>query len=275
MDKFAILVNTCDKFEDCWNPFFQLFTIYWPDYKGKIYLNTEYKTYSYGNLDIHSVKGCQAKEDAHQIAWSECLKRALESINNDIVLYLQEDYFLKDRVKTDLVEHYADLMRNNAIDCIHLTDQGVKAEAPSEEFDKLWTVPLHDKDRISCQAALWKKSVLLQYIRDYETGWNFEWWGSKRAAIFKHHFYTVDRNWVKINQFEIIPYVFTGVIGGKWFHEVVPLFEKHQIPMDFSKRGFFERKKRSLKQRFESKLKRFPNDLRSSIDLIRLKLFYK
>lgn len=44
--KYSILVNTCDKFEDCWNPFFKLFFLFWPDYNGVIYLNTEYKEYS-------------------------------------------------------------------------------------------------------------------------------------------------------------------------------------------------------------------------------------
>ena len=56
--KYSVLVNTCDKFEDCWNPFFKLFCMYWQDYKGKIYLNTEYKDYSFPGLDIISVKGC-------------------------------------------------------------------------------------------------------------------------------------------------------------------------------------------------------------------------
>lgn len=43
--KYALLVNTCDKFEDCWIPFFSLLKKYWPDCSGKIYLNTEYKSY--------------------------------------------------------------------------------------------------------------------------------------------------------------------------------------------------------------------------------------
>ena len=60
--KYSVLVNTCDKFEDCWNPFFQLFCMYWQDYKGKIYLNTEYKDYSFPDLDIIPVKGCVGKK---------------------------------------------------------------------------------------------------------------------------------------------------------------------------------------------------------------------
>ena len=69
-NKYAILVNTCDKFEDCWEPFFKLFALYWPDYKGPIYLNTEYKTFTYGNLNIISLKICEKKKDHSEITWS-------------------------------------------------------------------------------------------------------------------------------------------------------------------------------------------------------------
>jgi hypothetical protein len=211
-NNFTVLINTCDKFEDCWDPFFKLFSIYWPDYKGKIYLNTEYKNYSYGNLNIISIKGCEVKRDVHKITWSECLKRALESIDNDIVVYMQEDYFLKDTVKNELVEKYAKLMRYNGdIHCIHLTDQAVIAEDKSLNYEGLYTVALKQRHRISCQAALWRKSVLLSYLRSYENAWQFEEFGSKRSAALKHNFYVVDKNWVKLNKFEIIPYVFTGI----------------------------------------------------------------
>ena len=42
MKSYSIIINTCDKFEDCWDPFFQLWSTYWKDCQGKIYLNTEF-----------------------------------------------------------------------------------------------------------------------------------------------------------------------------------------------------------------------------------------
>ena len=124
--KYSVLVNTCDKFEDCWNPFFKLFCMYWKDYKGKIYLNTEYKDYSFPGLDIIPVKGCVGKKINGSFAtWSQCLKWALDSIPEDIILYLQEDYFLKSQVQTSMIDDAVNLMlENKDIKCIHLTDQG-------------------------------------------------------------------------------------------------------------------------------------------------------
>ena len=58
-----------------------------------------------------------------RITWSECLLRALNLIDDDIILYMQEDYFLKDFAKNDLVEKFVQLMHDNSkIDCIHLNN---------------------------------------------------------------------------------------------------------------------------------------------------------
>lgn len=270
MDNFSILVNTTDSFEECWVPFFTLFKEYWPAYSGKIYLNTETKSFTFPGLNIISIKNNRRTPDK-RITWSECLKRALNSIDSEIILYMQEDYFLKDAVKDQLVEKYAEMMRSNPdIHCIHLTDQGVPAERASD-LEGLWSVPIKHQHRLSCQAALWRKNILMQYLRSYESAWNFEWWGSKRAAILKHNFYTVDKNRVKLNQFEIIPYIFTGIIGGRWFKEVIPLFASKQLNIDFSQRGFYEEKTKTLLSRIKSKIIRLPVEIRSSVDLIRLK----
>ena len=271
MDNFSIFINTTDSFEDCWIPFFTLFKKYWPDYKGLIYLNTETKKFTFPGLHIISLQNNKLTPNA-PITWSECLIRALKIIDSDLILYMQEDYFLKDEVENDIVERYVKLLQDNKdVHCIHLTDQGSPAEKPSD-FEKLWHIPQKDHDRISCQAALWRKDVLLQYVREYETAWNFECWGSKRAAILKHNFYVVDKQWVRLNHFEIIPYIFTGVIGGRWYKEIINLLERNNILIDYSKRGFFESKNLTLKDRIKAKLKRLPIEIHSSIDLFKLRL---
>ncbi len=39
----TVLINSCDAYSDLWEPFFKLFSIYWPDCPYEIVLNTEYK----------------------------------------------------------------------------------------------------------------------------------------------------------------------------------------------------------------------------------------
>jgi hypothetical protein len=230
MTNYALLINTCDSFEDCWKPYFKLQAIYWPDCKARLYLNTETKDFSYPGIDIFPLKVAE-NENNRRLTWSECLLRALDKIDEDIVLYMQEDYFLKAPVKNNLLEKYVLLMlRDDSIHCIHLTDQGPYGECASRKSDTLRVIPRKHKDRICCQAALWRKNVLRQYIRRHESAWNFEWFGSKRASILNHNFFVVDRSVV------------------------------------------YESVNRSLGARLQAKIKRFPLEVRSSLDLLSLKI---
>lgn len=273
-NSYSILINTCDKFEDCWDPFFKLWSLYWADCRGRVYLNTEYKDYRYEDLDITPLKVCATHlfSKGQRATWSQCLKWALEALDSDIVLYMQEDYFLKDAVKNEIVEKYVKLMTQHPdIQCIHLTDQAVSAHGKSE-YDHLNKVFYSQRYRVSCQAALWRKGELLDLVREYEDAWEFEEFGSMRSAILQKDYYVVDNAYVQLNRFEIIPYIFTGIVQGRWYEGVVPLFEKHDVMMDFSKRGFVnDRPSKPFKKRIKYRLSKIPKIIRNRIELNSLK----
>lgn len=266
--KFSILVNSTDTFEDCWFPFFTLFKKYWPEYTGKIYLNTETIVYSHESLNIICILNNINTPDKN-VTWSECLLRALNEIDEDIVLYMQEDYFLKDFVKNDLVGEFVRLISKNVnIDCIHLTDAGGLLGRQSKYHHKLNHLVSPQRYLANCQAALWKKSTLINLIRSYENAWEFEEFGSKRAAKLKPTFLGVDHSLVKHDHFEIIPYIFTGIIQGRWNEPVVNLFKSNQIVADFSKRGFtYQAPKRSFKVKLMNQVRRAPILIKNWIDL--------
>ena len=252
---YSILINTCDKFEDCWNPFFKLFKYYWPDCKGKLYLNTEFKELSYPDLNIISVKACEGKSfNGKYATWSQCLKWALEKIDTDIILYMQEDYFLNGKVDNNMIEHYVRYMYEKPdVPCIHLSDAGIPSCEDADSTEHLCYSDSTFFSYVSCQTAIWKKSVLLKLLREHETAWNFEWWGSKRARYMKLHFLTINRDWL-LNDHLVIPYIVTGVIGGKWYKPVEKLFCEHSIKMDFSYRGFYDTNhKKTIKERLKLK----------------------
>lgn len=275
---YSILVNTCDKFEDCWSPFFKLWLIYWPNCRCNIYLNTEYKDYNFERLNIIPLKVCENRNISknQRTTWSQCLKWALEAIDSDIILYMQEDYFLKDEVKIDIIEKYVELMHNQSnIQCIHLTDQAVRAEKKSQ-YDYLNSVKYSQRYRVSCQAALWRKQELLDLIREYEDAWEFEEFGSMRSSILQKDYYVVDKAYVQLNHFEIVPYIFTGIVQGRWNEETVPLFQKHNIYVDFSKRGFIkDTPSKPFLKRFKYRLNKIYKIIRNKRELNLLKIQLK
>jgi hypothetical protein len=271
MENYTILVNTTDSFEDCWVPFFTLFKKFWPNYSGTIYLNTETKSFEFPGLNIVPVHN-NVDNYKKDITWSECVSRALDKIDQDIILYLQDDYFIKDFVKEDIVNDYALLMENNAIDCLHLTDQHSAGPFHPSPFEGLKVIDTKAPDRISCQAAFWKKDILKSYLRKDESGWQFETYGTKRAHFIKHNFYAVDRSIVVLNKYELIPYIFTGIVKGKWLPEVEGLFADNHIEMDFSKRGFLPvGAKLPFGKLLKNYIKRKPKEFKSWLDLIKLR----
>lgn len=234
-EKFAILVNTTDSFEDCWLPFFLLFKKYWPDYTGKIYLNTETKDFKYADFNIVSIKN-----NGHKCTWSECLYKALEFAEEDILLYLQEDYFINGFVDHRKIMELLDCMLESDYSCLHLTDQCTSGPFKFRS-NEIWEIEKKAPYRISTQAAFWRSAGLKKYLNINETAWQFETNGTKRSQYFEDRIMCINQELYGVGKHELIPYVFTGIIKGKWNIDIVDVFMKNEIKIDYEKRGFLEK----------------------------------
>lgn len=269
---FSIIINTTDSYEDCWIPFFTLFRKYWPEYRGKIYLNTESKFFSFPDLNIVPVRNSQYMAEETP-TWSNCLQKALNIMEEKVILYMQEDYFIKSKVNYGVIEELSGMMIHNEIDCIHLTDQNSEGPFSMSNFEDLWLIDRFAPYRVSCQAALWNRSVLIQYLRKHESPWQFEKFGTKRSQILNHNFYSVNRNVYKLNINEIIPYVFTGIIRGYWIDEVVHIFNNNGIYVDYNIRGFLrDAPPRSIFSKIKRRIGNLNPEIRSKIDYFLLYL---
>jgi len=266
---YTIFVNTTDTFEDCWLPFFKLFKHYWPNYKGKIYLNTEYKDFNFEGLNISCLENSVGINK--KLTWSECLLIALSKIDSENILYLQEDYFFNDFVKVELLNEFYQRFIKLDCDCLHLTDQSTPGPYKETSDKMIWEIEKDAPYRISCQAAFWKKDILLSYLRVHESAWHFEHYGTKRSSKKNGKFYVVNTNQFGCGKKEILPYLFTGIIKGKWNEKVKPLFLEHNIEIDYSQRGFYTpvNYKRSFLKKVQGlKLNELKSRLISQLDLM-------
>lgn len=240
MKEYCILVNTTDSFEDCWEPFFILFKKYWPEYKGKIYLNSETKDYQHNELNIVCIKnGLTSKP------WTQCLKSALDFIEEENIIYLQEDYFLHAAVNNSSLESYFKKFKDNNLDCLHLTDQCTTGPFDiNTGIENVWKIKKGASYRLSTQAAFWKNKSLLKILRPWESGWDFEKFGSIRSNQSLQKIMCVNQDVHNIKSNQLLPYVFTGIIKGKWKSEVQDIFKNNNIAIDFKKRGFVNPQKK-------------------------------
>src|SRR5436190_9796113 len=105
--ELSVLVSSCDKYSDLWNPFFGMFFKYWEDRPYNIYLVSENN--KYGSSRVKTINPNQNQ------TWSARLLWALEQIDNKYVLLMLEDYILLKKVDNQWIEHCLDvLIKNNA-----------------------------------------------------------------------------------------------------------------------------------------------------------------
>jgi len=255
--ELTILVNSTDSFEDCWYPFFKLFDTYWPQCPHEIILNTETKDYCYANLNITAAKIC--KDDPNgRVPWGESLMRCLDRIDTEVILYLQDDYFLNDYVDANLVYEFLEIMQRENYAHIRLMELDNGGPWHQSRYPLLWEIDQGANYRISLQAGLWRKDRLRFYLSPRESAWQFERWGNFRAHKIPDSFYCQNLDTFNRQKRYIIPYEPTGIIQGKWYRPaVVELFKANGIEVDFSRRGFYEpTKKDILVQSIRSRMRR-------------------
>ena len=214
----AVLVMSCDAYRDLWTPFFSLFFRYWPDCPFPVYLGSNDKQF----LDprVHSLA-------SGHLAWSAGCRLHLNQIEADYILLLLEDYFLDSQVSTQEVLHYlAELDRLGGL-LMRLTPlPGPDAKLAGN--DRTGRIALGAPYRISTQAALWRKTHLLDILRDDESIWQFEWNGTVRSREFAEGYYGTYHSVVGYRQV---------VERGKWFWSAARRYRDENIGCDFSARA--------------------------------------
>lgn len=239
MKDCTILVNSCDKYEDAWDPFFRILKMQWPECEQyKIILNTETKVYNCDFLNVETV--CGGKERT----WSQRLRFAVSHIETDYLLYMLEDFFLLEKVSNESFLEALELIKKGEIGYIGLKYQKNREyRNPADEDNSIRFIE-KDKvvsvNRINSMTALWDKKWLLNIIRDHETPWEFELYGSERSRR------TPEKVLIINNSDGVCPCVFNynvdihhghGITGGKWLPKNIELFDKYGISVDFEKLG--------------------------------------
>ena len=235
----TILVNSCDLYEDAWEPFFRLFHIMWPDCPYDVYLNTETKVYNCSFMKVQTICG-------GNISWSKRLKNCLEQIKTKYVLFFIEDFFLMSPVNERVFDSAVRLIHDNKrIGFISfnpdLEKEGGFWDLTKEYNDVFNYIGKKSLYRINAQVNLWNKRFLKRILKNKESAWDFEVYGTIRAKIMPE--IALSR---KIDGPIVFDYHYSlgygyGIKQGKWLLKNKELFEKYDIDVDFDKRGFYSR----------------------------------
>jgi len=228
-NKTSILISSCDKFSDCWDPYIHGIKKYWPDCPYDIYIITNY-------LDIKDdfVRTINVGEDS---GWANNMLIALKYIKAPYILYTHEDFWIKKTVDTKVIEEYIKLIELEKAEYISLYP-GSKPYIPFSLDTRLNVISGNAPYRTSLQVALWRKKVLEDLIVEGENPWQFEILGTERSKNYGNKFLAVKRFFDGNNvPFHYgIDYVCTAINKGRWSKEALHYAKFEGLNIDFTNR---------------------------------------
>ena len=188
--RYSVVVSSCDHYCDAWPPLFALLRRYWPSIPTPVILNTETAEFSCAEIGVLCPRLYMAHSHPALVPWSKRLRECLQAtVRTDLVLLFLDDFFLRGPVRTDRLETCVELMsREPRIANILL----YSCPPPfTPVADKPWLVKRSKRAPylFSLQTGLWRTEHLLHLLRDHESPWYFERWGSIRGRLSKLVFY--------------------------------------------------------------------------------------
>lgn len=220
---YKIVVASCDKSVDLFQPFHALIEKYWPEHAEIIYstetiINPYYKTVC-KNYALTS--------------WTRRLKDTIKDLDCDYILLMCDDLFIRSRTD-DKKFNSLDKYFNDKTACVNLEASFDKNDVAIDNL----VMRRNDKGKwkISVLCCLYKKDKLCEIfdrdcspwqMENLEKEFPFEYLILKDENILKWRDTKTNWKWGLVRK-------------GKWKKETKEFFEKEHIKVDFEKRGFIK-----------------------------------
>ena len=224
----CVLIMSCDKYDDVWDPFFHFFEKYWADCPYPVYLATNTKVYHRENLQqVHSnISG----------TWSEETSSVLKNLSYDYLIYLQDDYFILKKVDTQKITLLLNKLEAYQADYLRL----FPIIGPDSDFNNDQDLGLISVDapyRTSLQCAIWKRKSFLSILDNTENQWEFEMNSPGRSQEFL--FLSIKQQTIGKFKFHVYPityYHLTAIIRGKWRQGILKICREENVELNMNYR---------------------------------------
>lgn len=243
----TVLINSCDSYEDLWNPFFKLFKTYWKNCPYEVVLNTETKQFFDNEIDIRIVNYPSIKKDNYGKRMRNCLK----SIKTPYVILLLDDFFLREPVDEAFIEKIVDYLDNNPdVICFNFDVANDKYDVDDGRFLEFRKRSLYGEYKYNMQAAIWRTQELYAAWKPNESPWQWELYGNVRSWTEEKLIYILKEEIKTPLEYGYYPAA-RGVYRGKWvLEDVKPLFDANEISIDYEIRGIYSEIDESKPRRY-------------------------
>ena len=211
-DETAIVIASCSRYKEAWEPFFILFKKYWPDCPYKIYFLTDVEYGNLNNISLSSYFTFLSTEKDN--GWIKNIRQLIPKIKEKKIILFQEDFLLTKMVKTIKIRQLTQFALQNNVGCLRLTS----CPSPSsdlEDIDFLGRININDDYRFSMQLSIWDKNLFLRILDKANTLQDLEKFGSQYTKNEPQDFLGLWRE----SEEEVggpIQYIITAIIRGFW-----------------------------------------------------------
>lgn len=233
VNQCTVFVSSSDAYADLWPAFFAIFKREWPTFTGRIYLNTEQKSFKYDGLEIV----CTGV--GKQRHFGETLRAGLDCVKeSDTILFFMIDYLLEGKVDVAKLNRLYRRFHEDVVDALLLFPFKPKTFEPIKGLpDCVHAIKPFCSICFSFQAAFWNKAVLRSLVADWEDPWNAEFYSFLRMSV-RH---PCPKVWISQLKPSPIPYDACGVLhgGGRWLEPALKKIDLTGIPLDFGNRSLY------------------------------------
>ncbi len=188
----TIIIPSCDKYSELWEPNFQFLLKNWPSIQNKhafipIYLISNFKEYKHSR-----VTNIRLGED---ISWSDNFIKALDSVKTKYLLIILEDYIIDKPVNEERLIQIMHLMENTEAAYVELSlDPALSDGIEEPKLPGVIVKSRMAESRTSLQASLWNVGDLKKILEPQESAWDFEIISSFRSRLLTNKFYLVTKD---------------------------------------------------------------------------------
>ena len=166
------MIYTCDEYSDLLPGLAYLFNTYWSAQQPVVYAGCK-------QLDLP--QNFEWKEVESRIAarWSDGLIELLQMLNDDVLCWLLDDYYLCRGVDHRAIDSLADYMRMNK-DILKIDMTADRLHSGKGQDVGYWghvdllRTPWDTPYQLSTQCALWNRRHLMSLLRPEMSPWDFE-----------------------------------------------------------------------------------------------------
>ena len=216
---YTIVVMSCDKNKDLWEPFYLCMEKYWKIHPRIIY-STETVTNPYYETICRNYPIDK---------WTKRVYDTIKDIPTKHILLMVDDIFLRDYVNDKLIFALKDYVVGN-VASLNFEFSFDKLDTPY--YMGIWKRNLFGKFKLSCMCQMWQKRAMLKLFNCEKDPWKFE----KDNVAYNYQF-LISKNGDFLNWGKRHDTWKWGVVKGKWTKECKEFFDKEGIVVNYEDRG--------------------------------------